>query len=83
MPVNDCIQLINTSEYAVPFQTLKRFQVFTFKRLLHPEKLAPIISKLCDAIAEPNYVNRRYDTSLQLDVPSFPVKLNQSILLVG
>lgn len=59
--VDDCIELINNSEYGpVSFTEPmfnKRNKIVKFQMLVNPEKFAPIIRKLCDASVKPNRVS--------------------------
>lgn len=72
-PVNDCIELINDSDYGPVSSTettIEQFKILKFQMLFHPEILAPIISKLCELSADPNYVTCFDGATVQLDVLS-------------
>lgn len=70
MSVNECISLINASEYG-PLETtdeiIVNYQLFKFLKPFHPEKLVPIISKLCDVSADPNTVHCLNGEDVHLD----------------
>lgn len=70
---NDCIESIKNSEYGPvssrEFMDLN-FKIFRFEMYFNPEKLAPIISQLCNASARPNGITCIDGDTLQLDVLS-------------
>lgn len=70
MSVDDCVEVINDSEYGPVSNTelmYGKYQIFRFQMIFNPEKLAPIISKLCDASAEANELSGWDAESLHLD----------------